>query len=118
MMVRTPVALPTPAVRPVPSALPAPPAGPHHDAGSTGLDRGRAPLALEAPAALPALTAQAGQAGPAAPVTAGGAVPDRLTDRHGRTVRDLRLSITDRCNLRCTYCMPAQGLQWLPPPAP
>ena len=43
-------------------------------------------------------------------------VPPRLTDRHGRTVRDLRLSITDRCNLRCTYCMPAQGLQWLPTP--
>ena len=41
-------------------------------------------------------------------------VPQRLTDRHGRTVRDLRLSITDRCNLRCTYCMPAQGLEWLP----
>ena len=126
MTVRTPVALPTPAVRPVPSALPAPPAGPHHDAGSTGLERGRAPLAPEAPAALPALTAQAGQAGPAeltgpaapitAPITAGGTVPDRLTDRHGRTVRDLRLSITDRCNLRCTYCMPAQGLQWLPTP--
>ena len=44
-------------------------------------------------------------------------VPQRLTDRHGRNVRDLRLSITDRCNLRCTYCMPAQGLQWLPTPA-
>ena len=43
-------------------------------------------------------------------------VPDRLTDRYGRTVRDLRLSITDRCNLRCTYCMPAQGLEWLPTP--
>ena len=41
-------------------------------------------------------------------------VPERLTDRYGRTVRDLRLSITDRCNLRCTYCMPAQGLGWLP----
>ncbi|MGK2348369.1 GTP 3',8-cyclase MoaA [Actinomyces sp. W5033] len=40
----------------------------------------------------------------------------RLVDRHGRTVRDLRLSVTDRCNLRCTYCMPAQGLQWLPTP--
>ena len=43
-------------------------------------------------------------------------VPERLTDRYGRTVRDLRLSITDRCNLRCTYCMPAQGLEWLPTP--
>ena len=42
-----------------------------------------------------------------------GALPTGLTDRYGRTVRDLRLSITDRCNLRCTYCMPAQGLDWL-----
>ena len=37
-----------------------------------------------------------------------------LTDTHGRTVRDLRLSITDRCNLRCVYCMPAEGMPWLP----
>ena len=36
-----------------------------------------------------------------------------LTDTHGRTVRDLRLSVTDRCNLRCTYCMPAEGMPWL-----
>jgi cyclic pyranopterin phosphate synthase len=36
-----------------------------------------------------------------------------LTDTHGRTVRDLRLSITDRCNLRCVYCMPAEGMPWL-----
>ncbi|MFW0785457.1 GTP 3',8-cyclase MoaA [Gordonia sp. CPCC 206044] len=38
-----------------------------------------------------------------------------LRDRYGRTVRDLRVSVTDRCNLRCTYCMPADGLDWLPP---
>lgn len=37
-----------------------------------------------------------------------------LRDRHGRVARDLRLSLTDRCNLRCTYCMPAEGLPWLP----
>lgn len=36
-----------------------------------------------------------------------------LIDTHGRTVRDLRLSITDRCNLRCVYCMPAEGMPWL-----
>ena len=52
--------------------------------------------------------------GPSAPAADG--VPQQLVDRYGRTVRDLRLSITDRCNLRCTYCMPAQGLQWLPTP--
>jgi cyclic pyranopterin phosphate synthase len=37
-----------------------------------------------------------------------------LVDTHGRTVRDLRISVTDRCNLRCVYCMPAQGMPWLP----
>jgi GTP 3',8-cyclase len=29
-------------------------------------------------------------------------------------VRDLRISVTDRCNFRCTYCMPEEGMQWLP----
>ena len=37
-----------------------------------------------------------------------------LVDRFGRTVADLRISVTDRCNFRCTYCMPAEGLPWLP----
>ena len=37
-----------------------------------------------------------------------------LVDPFGRVVRDLRISVTDRCNFRCTYCMPAEGLQWLP----
>ncbi|MGH9153770.1 MAG: GTP 3',8-cyclase MoaA [Acidimicrobiales bacterium] len=37
-----------------------------------------------------------------------------LVDPHRRTVRDLRVSVTDRCNLRCSYCMPADGLAWLP----
>ena len=36
-----------------------------------------------------------------------------LVDPHGRVVRDLRISITDRCNFRCTYCMPEEGMQWL-----
>ncbi|MGX7677175.1 GTP 3',8-cyclase MoaA [Plantactinospora sp. DSM 117369] len=57
------------------------------------------------------------------PVRSGGA-PDRtsadrpdvggLVDRYGRAATDLRVSLTDRCNLRCTYCMPAEGLPWLP----
>lgn len=38
-----------------------------------------------------------------------------LVDRHGRTVNYLRLAVTDRCNLRCTYCMPVEGPGWLPP---
>jgi cyclic pyranopterin phosphate synthase len=37
-----------------------------------------------------------------------------LVDRFGRVATDLRVSLTDRCNLRCTYCMPAEGLAWLP----
>ncbi len=37
-----------------------------------------------------------------------------LVDPFGRTIRDLRISVTDRCNFRCTYCMPAEGMQWLP----
>lgn len=37
-----------------------------------------------------------------------------LRDSHGRVIRDLRLSVTDRCNFRCTYCMPEAGIQWKP----
>jgi GTP 3',8-cyclase len=37
-----------------------------------------------------------------------------LEDRYGRVATDLRVSLTDRCNLRCSYCMPAEGLDWLP----
>jgi cyclic pyranopterin phosphate synthase len=37
-----------------------------------------------------------------------------LADRFGRVATDLRVSLTDRCNLRCSYCMPAEGLDWLP----
>jgi GTP 3',8-cyclase len=37
-----------------------------------------------------------------------------LLDTFGRVADDLRISVTDRCNFRCTYCMPAEGLQWLP----
>jgi cyclic pyranopterin phosphate synthase len=37
-----------------------------------------------------------------------------LVDSFGRVHRDLRLSVTDRCNFRCTYCMPEEGMRWLP----
>ncbi len=61
----------------------------------------------------------------AVPVTIGVRVPLReadaaaagvggpLVDTHGRVHRDLRISLTDRCSLRCTYCMPEQGNEWL-----
>ena len=39
--------------------------------------------------------------------------PGGLADRYGRRATDMRLSLTDKCNLRCTYCMPAEGLEWL-----
>jgi GTP 3',8-cyclase len=45
-----------------------------------------------------------------APTTGG------LVDQYARTATDLRISLTDRCNLRCTYCMPVEGLPWLPKP--
>ncbi len=37
-----------------------------------------------------------------------------LADAYGRVATDLRVSLTDRCNLRCTYCMPPEGLDWMP----
>ena len=39
---------------------------------------------------------------------------EQLVDSFGRVHRDLRISVTDRCNFRCTYCMPAEGLEWVP----
>jgi cyclic pyranopterin phosphate synthase len=44
---------------------------------------------------------------------AAAAVGAPLVDTHGRVHRDLRVSLTDRCSLRCTYCMPEQGNEWL-----
>jgi cyclic pyranopterin phosphate synthase len=38
---------------------------------------------------------------------------DPLVDGHGRVIGDVRISVTDRCNFRCQYCMPAEGLPWL-----
>jgi len=39
-----------------------------------------------------------------------------LLDTYGRVATDLRVSLTDKCNLRCSYCMPPEGLEWLPGP--
>ena len=38
---------------------------------------------------------------------------DPLVDGWGRAIRSVRVSVTDRCNFRCQYCMPADGLPWL-----
>ena len=51
---------------------------------------------------------------PMAPVPHVDVDPRDLVDPFGRTIRDLRISVTDRCNFRCTYCMPQEGMQWLP----
>src|SRR5690606_19572905 len=52
------------------------------------------------------------RAGVADPVACGRTLP--LADGFGRVHRDLRISVTDRCNFRCTYCMPSEGMEWLP----
>ncbi|MDQ0028974.1 GTP 3',8-cyclase MoaA [Arthrobacter bambusae] len=49
----------------------------------------------------------------AAPPPRPAGTPAGLFDRYGRRATDMRLSLTDKCNLRCTYCMPAEGLEWL-----
>lgn len=49
----------------------------------------------------------------AAPDASLAATDALLVDTHGRVHRDLRISLTDRCSLRCTYCMPEQGNEWL-----
>src|SRR5947208_5741975 len=38
---------------------------------------------------------------------------DPLRDSWGREIKSVRVSVTDKCNFRCTYCMPAEGLEWL-----
>ena len=73
------------------------------------------PVALGIPTVgtSPAVT----QAGPGLPTQRGAAPAPTgggLVDSYGRRARDLRISLTDRCNLRCTYCMPAEGLDWMP----
>ncbi|MCQ1948024.1 GTP 3',8-cyclase MoaA [Arthrobacter sp. zg-Y1116] len=81
-----------PAVRPSPSTPEISPA----EAAAPGSGSSAAASALPSPASALALS-------PA----------DGLLDRHGRRATDMRLSLTDKCNLRCTYCMPAEGLDWL-----
>src|SRR4051795_9587447 len=50
----------------------------------------------------------------AAPSTEGRPDVPGLVDRFGRVARDLRISLTEKCSLRCTYCMPAEGLPSIP----
>ncbi|MHA7132760.1 GTP 3',8-cyclase MoaA [Oerskovia turbata] len=57
---------------------------------------------------------QQGRPAPGNAPTPARPVRPSLVDRFGRRHRDLRISLTDRCSLRCTYCMPADGMPWLP----
>ena len=62
----------------------------------------------------PAASAGSGALAPVAERAAGpSGIGAPLVDTHGRVHRDLRISLTDRCSLRCTYCMPEQGNEWL-----
>jgi cyclic pyranopterin phosphate synthase len=47
------------------------------------------------------------------PATAASSGARGLIDAYGRHISDLRISVTDRCNFRCVYCMPEEGMQWL-----
>lgn len=73
------------------------------------------PSAAPDPAAGSAAEVAASEVAAAAGSSAAAGVraSDGLLDRYGRRATDMRLSLTDKCNLRCTYCMPAEGLDWL-----
>jgi GTP 3',8-cyclase len=62
---------------------------------------------------MPQPREEAGTALPSVPAVRPAGAPAGLVDRYGRRATDMRLSLTDKCNLRCTYCMPAEGLEWL-----
>lgn len=62
---------------------------------------------------MPQPREEAGAALPSVPAARPASAAAGLVDRYGRRATDMRLSLTDKCNLRCTYCMPAEGLEWL-----
>ncbi|UKA76866.1 GTP 3',8-cyclase MoaA [Arthrobacter sp. FW306-07-I] len=62
---------------------------------------------------MPQPREEAASALPGVPRARPADAPAGLADRYGRRATDMRLSLTDKCNLRCTYCMPAEGLEWL-----
>ncbi|TLM82326.1 GTP 3',8-cyclase MoaA [Pseudarthrobacter sp. NamE5] len=62
---------------------------------------------------MPQPREEAAAALPSVPAARPADAPAGLADRYGRRATDMRLSLTDKCNLRCTYCMPAEGLEWL-----
>jgi cyclic pyranopterin phosphate synthase len=117
--------LPSTSARPVDEAVPVDEPTPvGASAGHSHHGGGPVPIALvtrpvdpqaAAPAASAADALSRAAAASRAPAATGGPAPSRglLVDRFGRVHRDLRISLTDRCSLRCTYCMPAEGVPWL-----
>ena len=77
----------------------------------------RTRLALETPAAASQLLRPPPSPPPPPPLPPPASQPHPLTDSFGRRHTYLRVSLTERCNLRCTYCMPAAGAPLTPPPA-
>ena len=70
---------------------------------------------LGLPGRRPASAAPAGPtSSPSDPLAGTRPTDPRLVDTFGRVATDLRVSLTDKCSLRCTYCMPPEGLDWLP----
>src|SRR5690625_5732663 len=65
------------------------------------------------PAPVPVTLGTRPPAPPSQPLGPDGRRGTALMDGFGRVHRDLRISLTDRCSLRCTYCMPEQGMEWL-----
>ena len=81
----------------------------------------RSPTATASPRATPSASSSSPTSDPApvawrdrCPPRSTPEVPRPLVDSFGRVHRDLRISVTDRCNFRCTYCMPEEGMTWLP----
>ena len=70
-------------------------------------------LQLGMPQLRPTSSAGEMKQGPPAATARPADTPVGLFDRYGRRATDMRLSLTDKCNLRCSYCMPAEGLEWL-----
>ncbi len=76
----------------------------------------RSPFAAASSASsrrLPRVGTRISVVGTSTPGTLRPVPSEPLVDGHGRTITDLRVSVTDRCNFRCQYCMPAEGLPWL-----
>src|SRR4029078_10919547 len=81
--------------------------------GRARADAARGPAALRRPDAPAAARAGLPYRRLVSAARLGRMPREPLIDGHGRRISDVRVSVTDRCNFRCQYCMPAEGLPWL-----